>query len=41
MVARWEGMSDVMHFRGEGEDIRASNKVLRVREWREEEEFSE
>ena len=34
-------MSDVMHFRGEGKDIRAAYKALRLREWREEEEFSE
>ena len=41
MVARWEGTSDVMHFRREGKDIRAAYKALKVREGGEEEEFSE
>ena len=41
LVARWEGTSDVMHFRHEGKDIRAAYKALRVRERGEEEEFSE
>ena len=41
LVARWDGTSDVMHFRREGKDMRAAYKALRVREGREEDEFSE
>ena len=41
LVARWEGTSDVIHFRREGKDIRAAYKALRVREGGEEDEFSE
>ena len=41
LVARLDGMSNVMQFRREGKDIRAAYKALKVREGGEEEEFSE
>ena len=41
LVARWDGRSDVMHFRREGKDIRAAYKAMKGREGRDEEEFSE